>query len=183
MSDQIDQLATALSKAQGEMGVAYKNQKNPFFKSSYADFQAIVDASRPALCKYGLSVTQSLSVDDGNSILVSILMHSSGQWICSVARHNPSKSDIQSLSSYNTSLKRMCYASLVGVATSDDDDGNASVENNRCNNAEFVGDAELAYLSQFSPEYLQKVLAFNKVSSLNELTMQQFEQVKRSQKK
>lgn len=132
MSDQIDQLATALAKAQAEMEVAGKNQKNPFFKSNYADFEAIINASRPALTKNGLSVIQSISEDaSGSSCLITILMHSSGQWIKSKARHNPPKSDIQSLSSYNTYLKRMCYTSLVGVATGDDDDGEAAVAPSR----------------------------------------------------
>ena len=135
MSENIDQLATALAKAQGEMSVAGKNQKNPFFKSSYADFEAIINASRPALSKYGLSVIQSIMSDDaGNSSLITMLMHSSGQWIQSVAKHNPQKTDVQSLSSYNTYLKRMCYTSLIGVATGDDDDGEAAVSYTRTNN-------------------------------------------------
>ena len=136
MSDQIDQLATALAKAQGEMSVAGKNQKNPFFKSNYADFEAIIHASRPALSKYGLSVVQPPMIQqDGESYLVTILMHSSGQWIKSTAKHNPPKTDIQSLSSYNTYLKRMCYASLVGVATGDDDDGEAATAPTRSNSS------------------------------------------------
>ncbi len=129
MSPNIDQLATALCKAQSEMNIAERNQKNPFFKSTYANFEAIIAASRPALCKYGLSIVQSPFVgEDGNSYLITILMHSSGQWIKSKARHNPAKTDIQSLASYNTYLKRMCYASLVGVSTGgEDDDGQAAV--------------------------------------------------------
>lgn len=129
MSPNIDQLATALSKAQNEMNIAERNQKNPFFKSTYANFEAILAASRPALCKYGLSVVQSPFIgEDGNSYLITLLMHSSGQWIKSKARHNPAKTDIQSLASYNTYLKRMCYASLVGVSTGgEDDDGQAAV--------------------------------------------------------
>jgi len=146
MSLEIDQLATALAKAQGEMAVAGKNQKNPFFKSTYADFEAIINASRPSLSKYGLSVVQPPFISEnststsesssqiGNSYLVTILMHSSGQWIKSIARHNPPKNDIQSLSSYNTYLKRMCYTSLIGVATGDDDDGEAAVSHTRSNN-------------------------------------------------
>ena len=147
MSLEIDQLATALAKAQGEMAVAGKNQKNPFFKSTYADFEAIINASRPALSKYGLSVVQPPFISEsptstpeqsnsqiGNSYLVTMLMHSSGQWIKSIARHNPPKNDIQSLSSYNTYLKRMCYTSLIGVATGDDDDGEAAVSHTRSNN-------------------------------------------------
>lgn len=133
MSDQIDQLATALAKAQGEMLVAGKNQKNPFFKSNYADFEAIIAASRPALSKYGLSVVQSPFVcDNGSSFLETILLHSSGQWIKSRAMHQPAKQDVQSLSSYNTYLKRMCYTSLIGVAVGDeDDDGNRASEPSR----------------------------------------------------
>jgi hypothetical protein len=128
MSPSIDQLATALCKAQSEMNIAERNQKNPFFKSTYANFEAIIAASRPALCKYGLSIVQSPFVgEDGNSYLITILMHSSGQWVKSKARHNPAKTDIQSLASYNTYLKRMCYASVVGVSTGgEDDDGQAA---------------------------------------------------------
>jgi hypothetical protein len=70
----------------------------------------------------------------GNSYLVTILMHASGQWIKSKARHNPLKNDIQSLASYNTYLKRMCYTSLVGVVTGDeDDDGQAAVAQSKVN--------------------------------------------------
>jgi len=132
MSDQIDQLATALAKAQGEMSVAGKNQKNPFFKSNYADFEAIIAASRPALSKYGLSVVQSPFATEAGSFLETVLLHSSGQWIKSRAMHQPAKTDVQSLSSYNTYLKRMCYTSLIGVAVGDeDDDGNKASEPSR----------------------------------------------------
>lgn len=134
MSRDIDQLGIALAKAQGEFNVAYKGSNNPFFKSKYADFESIVTASRAALSKNGLSVIQApfIFTEDGNSYLITILLHSSGQWIKSIARHNPPKSDVQSLSSYNTYLKRMCYTSLVGVVTSDeDDDGEAAVAPSR----------------------------------------------------
>ena len=128
MSANIDNLQQLLAKAQAEMNIADRNQKNPFFKSSYADFEAIIAASRPALCKYGLSVVRSPFVcEDGNSYLITILMHNSGQWIKSKARHNPAKTNVQSLASYNTYLKRMCYASLVAVSTGgEDDDGQAA---------------------------------------------------------
>ena len=60
-------------------------------------------------------------------------MHASGQWIKSKARHNPPKNDIQSLASYNTYLKRMCYTSIIGLATGEDDDGEAAVAPTRTN--------------------------------------------------
>jgi len=133
MSDSIDQLATALAKAQAEFFIASKDSNNPFFKSKYADFESVVAASRPALTKYGLSVVQNVyRFDDGNHYLVTLLLHSSGQWVKSKAQHNPQKNDIQSLSSYNTYLKRMCYSSMVGVVTGEaDDDGEAAVQHSR----------------------------------------------------
>lgn len=128
MSESINELATALAKAQGEMPVAYKNSKNPFFKSMYADFESITNACIPSMSKYGLSFFQSINEEDGNSYLITVVMHSSGQWIKSKARIKPAKDDVQAFSSYNTYLKRICLSSIVGIATGEsDDDGEGSV--------------------------------------------------------
>lgn len=128
MSESIDQLATALAKAQGEMPVAYKNAKNLFFKSNYADFESITNACVPSMSKYGLSFFQSINEEEGNSYLITVVMHSSGQWIKSKARIKPAKDDVQAFSSYNTYLKRICLSSIVGIATGEsDDDAEASM--------------------------------------------------------
>lgn len=128
MSDSINELAISLCKAQAEFKVAEKNQKNPFFKSNYADFQSIVAASRPALTKNNLAVVQQITLDDSQQLLVTKLLHSSGQWIQSIAKITPQKTDVQSFSSYITYLKRIMYCSLISVVTGDeDDDGNAAV--------------------------------------------------------
>jgi len=132
-SSEIKDLTIALAKAQSEMSVAGLNKTNPYFKSSYADLQAIIAASRPALTKNGLSVSQQITFDqEGLSTLTTILFHASGQWILSKARITPLKNDIQSVCSYVTYLKRMCYAALIGVVTGDeDDDGEAAVATSR----------------------------------------------------
>jgi ERF superfamily protein len=132
-SDEIKELATALAKAQSEYDTAELNKVNPYFKSRYADFTAVVSASRPALTKNGLSVTQEISNDDTGALwCITELMHTSGQWKLSKFRMLPPKNDIQSISSYNTYVKRMCYASLVGVVTGDeDDDGENAVATSR----------------------------------------------------
>ena len=128
-SAECNELATALSKAQSEFKVAEKNKKNPFFKSNYADFQSIVAASRPALTKNGLAILQKIiAPKDDDQILVTKLLHSSGQWTQSTTRILPLKSDVQSFSSYITYIKRIAYASLVGVVAGDeDDDGEGAV--------------------------------------------------------
>lgn len=122
-SSEMKDLFAALAKAQSEMSGASLNKENPYFKSRYADFAEIVRASRPALTKYGLGVMQEIKItEDGQSVLHTLLTHASGQWIESRMRIIPPKNDIQSISSYVTYLKRLCYASLIGVAIGEEDD-------------------------------------------------------------
>lgn len=119
----IDDLATSLSKAQAEMHVAGLNKKNPFFKSSYADFKEIVEASREALSKNMLSVVQAIiDEQDECRYLYTTLLHGSGQFIESKIKIVAPKADVQSLAGTVTYLKRMAYSALIGVVTGDEDD-------------------------------------------------------------
>ncbi len=174
MSEQIDQLATALSKAQLEFEIARKNKSNPFFKSKYADLEEMIRVSRPSLCKYGLSVSQFPMIEEEKAgTLITLLLHSSGQWLKSTVKYSPAKTDIQSLASNNTSLKRMAYAGIVGIATSDeDDDSDTTVHSFR---SQRVGPTEISYLQAMPEATQQKILAYNKVSRLDELTMEQYD--------
>lgn len=172
MSYNINELATALAKAQSEFTTAKKDKDNPFFKSKYADFESVVNSTRPALTKHGLSVVQNVYRDtDGHHYLITLLLHSSGQWIKSKAQHNPQKSDVQSLSSYNTYLKRMCYSSMVGAITGEgDDDGNAASN-------QALDSQQLNYLLSLPDDLQQKICAYNKVNKIEELTVEQYEKV------
>lgn len=171
MSEQIDQLATALAKAQGEFTPAKKDKDNPFFKSKYADFESVVAATRPALTKHGLSVVQNVYHCDTHTYLITLLLHASGQWIKSKAQHNPQKADIQSLASYNTYLKRMCYASIVGAVTSDhDDDGNQA-------SSQYIDSQQINHLLTLSEDLQRKICSYNKVNRLEDLTTDQYERV------
>lgn len=126
-STQLNELFMALSKAQGEMESCGLESDNPFFKSKYAKLPAIIKASRPALIKHGLCVTQDISSNEKGQIVVrTILAHSSGQFIPSEISYTPAKTDIQSLGSVITYLRRYSYAAVVGVIITDDedDDGN-----------------------------------------------------------
>lgn len=125
-SEAIDLLATALAKAQSEMSVAHEDSNNPFFKSKYADLAAIIKASRPHLTKNGLSVTQQvLSYDNGSTMLHTVLMHNSGQWIESTMRILPPKTDPQSLGLYITYMRRYAYGALVNTVPGKGEDDDA----------------------------------------------------------
>lgn len=131
-SDDINDLTTALAKAQSEMIIAVPNKENPYFKNRYADLLSIINATRPALTKNGLSVVQNIIQSDDGQMLHTILFHTSGQYIESRMRIVPPKNDIQTIHSYSTYLKRIAYSSLIGVVTpGDDDDGEIAMLQSR----------------------------------------------------
>ena len=79
-SETINELATALAKAQMQMKPAGMNADNPFFHSKYADLAAVWEACRKPLSDNGLSVVQGVECDT-ERYLETMLLHSSGQWI------------------------------------------------------------------------------------------------------
>ena len=126
-SPTIGKIADALSKAQAEMQHAAKTADNPFYKSKYADLPAVIDAARPHLAKNSLSVCQLTEFNESGVTLITQLMHSSGEWLCGYYPVRPIKNDPQGMGSALTYARRYSYQSLVGIATSvDDDDGNAA---------------------------------------------------------
>ena len=128
-SDQINELATALAKAQGAMRFAIKDANNPFFKSKYADLSSVVEAIREALSGNGLSYMQHLHPSEKHEVCVeTILLHASGQWIsCGTLTVPVSKHDAQGFGSALTYARRYSLSAAVGVVA-DDDDGNAAAQ-------------------------------------------------------
>jgi len=124
-SEAINELAMALSKAQGEITGALKDSANPFFKSKYADLASCWDACRPALAKNAIAVIQIPEVIDGHLYLTTTLAHSSGQWMRGSLPCNPKDASDQATGSSITYARRYALAAFVGIAQVDDD-GNAS---------------------------------------------------------
>lgn len=121
MSDNVNEIFGALAKAQGKIQPASKDKSNPFFKSKYADLSSVWDACREALSENGLSVIQIPQTKPEGTFLISILGHSSGQWIRGDVLVPLAKNDPQSVGSALTYFRRYCLSSLVGVAPEDDD--------------------------------------------------------------
>src|SRR5687768_11051137 len=80
-SQSLNELFAALAKAQGQMTHAKKDKKNPFFKSSYADLASVWEVCREPLTNNGLSLSQQVEGSKTEMYLVTMLGHSSGQWI------------------------------------------------------------------------------------------------------
>ena len=123
-SREINELATALAKAQGQIKGATKDTTNPHFKSKYADLSSVWDACREPLSKNGLSVIQYGASNGAGYVIRTRLMHSSGQWMegetpCIISGR--ATNEMQALGSAITYARRYGLAAIVGVAPEDDD--------------------------------------------------------------
>lgn len=124
-------LAKSLLAAQKEMGVALKDSKNPFFKSKYADLNAVIDACVPVLNKHGISVLQPtthvVNTINGEmrSIVRTTLLHEDGETMTSDTEIICSKpNDPQAMGSAISYARRYGLQAFV-VLKAEDDDGNA----------------------------------------------------------
>lgn len=127
-SEQINEIAAALSKAQAVIAGAVKDSVNPHFKSAYADLASVWEACRKPLTDHGLSVAQTAATEDGRVGVTTLLMHASGQWISDTLVMKPTKDDPQGVGSCITYARRYALAAMVGVAPEDDDGNAASVK-------------------------------------------------------
>jgi hypothetical protein len=125
-SEQINELAAALAKAQGQIQGAVKDSTNPAFKSRYADLASVWDACRVALSLNGLAVLQGPALVGQGVSVTTRLLHSSGQWAESTLVLPMDKATAQGAGSAITYARRYALAAMVGVAPDDDDDGNAA---------------------------------------------------------
>ena len=126
-SESIAKIAAAIVKAQSIMGNAIKDAKNPFFKSSYANLNAVREAVLPAMNANGISVLQPTIQIDGKSFVETVLLHESGEFISSLTEVVVSKAnDAQQQGSGISYARRYGLQSLANIGA-DDDDGETAV--------------------------------------------------------
>ncbi len=132
-SENVNELATALAVAQGQMKPARMNATNPFLKSKYADLGAVMDACRDVLSINGLSFVQMAFTPPmehyGPAVGVeTMLMHKSGQWLRESfvlpVGDEKGKSIMQVAGSAISYARRYALASMLGIVADEDSDGN-----------------------------------------------------------
>lgn len=121
-SEQIEEIAAALAKAQAEVKNPSFNRVNPHFKSKYADLGEVLSVVRPALSKHGIAIMQMTDVTDTGIVLHTRLTHTSGQWIEGVYPVSQLGTH-QQMGAALTYAKRQALSAIVGVAGEDDTDG------------------------------------------------------------
>jgi hypothetical protein len=124
-SETIGELAKALSAFQSEVKQPTKDKENPFFKSKYVDLQSVVQAITSVANKHGLSFIQYPLNQENKVGIVTIVLHSSGEYIESEPIFaTPVKQDAQATGSVITYLKRYSLSAMFGITSDEDDDGN-----------------------------------------------------------
>jgi hypothetical protein len=113
-------ISQALVKFQSQLKPVNKDSENPFFKSSYADLSSILQAVMPLLSANGLALSQPMKVQDGTTILITRLIHESGESIESemILPHHADPQKFGALISY---YKRYQLSALLSVSTCDED--------------------------------------------------------------
>jgi len=124
MSETINQLATALSIAQGQIEDATKSSKNDFYKSKYADLASVRAAVRQPFADNGLSVVQFPRTVPGGVEVETMLLHSSGEFMAETL-FMPVKHEPHPIGSGISYARRYALMSIANLAA-DDDDGNAA---------------------------------------------------------
>jgi len=127
-SEQLNELAGALSKVQAEIKAVSRDSSNPFFKSKYAGLEAVLDSLFALLPKNDLCLIQTVQMDERGEHcgLETTLLHSSGQWICGFQPLRPVKDDPQGMGSAITYARRYGAAAICGLAQEDDDGNKAA---------------------------------------------------------
>ena len=126
-SQEINALATALVSAQAEFSAVPKGSTNPFFKSKYAALPDVVASAGPVLAKHGLAVSQHVTTNEqGADMLITYLLHVSGEYIAHGMMLHMVKDDPQAQGSAITYARRYAYMSALGLVADDDDDGNSA---------------------------------------------------------
>lgn len=125
-SESINELATALCIAQSQIEGAKKESQGYNYK--YANLDVVLDCLKKPFKENGLSYVQSSRMtESGNIVLVTVLMHKSGQWISGEVPVKESTKDgqklneLQVLGSALSYMRRYAISAMCGIAQTDDD--------------------------------------------------------------
>jgi len=127
------ELPSALAKVQNEVKNPKFNQENPHFKMKYADLAEVFNTIRPVLTKHGLSVWQDVYTEEDKVVIVTEILHESGEYLRSSPLKIPASRggkgiDAQSIGAAISYGKRYQVSAMIGIAAESDDDGESLMD-------------------------------------------------------
>ena len=111
-----------IHEAKKEIGVVKKNAKNPHFKNTYADLNALIDAVEPILLEKGLIMLQPIK---DAKVFTQIIDIDTFESVESCIDLSPNLT-AQALGSQITYYRRYTLQSLMSLQSDDDDGQKAS---------------------------------------------------------
>lgn len=130
-SESTKEISKALSIAQSKITNVTKDKAGYGYK--YAELASCLEVIKTPLTESELAFTQLTSIlESGQPVLISMLLHSSGEWIRSILHLNAQGSkqmnDTQALGSAITYLRRYALCAMFGIAQEDDDGDSAGAK-------------------------------------------------------
>jgi hypothetical protein len=129
ISKDIAKIALALSKAQATIENVGKDKQGYGYK--YADLASCLQAIKKPMSDNGLSITQLVTSENDKPMLITLLMHESGQWLKSVfpiesvivktKAGTVTGNSLQHLGAGLTYCRRYALSAIMGLAQEDDD--------------------------------------------------------------
>lgn len=142
MSERIGEFAEAFAKAQAAMTnpgrnrpVEVKTKDGGKYGFAYATFDAILEVARPALAANGIGYVQAPVFDGRELVLMTTLIHASGQWLEVPMPIIGQWSNPQAFGSALTYAKRYGFCAAVGIAPQEDDDDGAAAAGSQIRDA------------------------------------------------
>lgn len=127
-SPTLGKLAEGLVKVQSAIDDPKKNRKADAGAKQYryADLPTVLDAIREALPDTGLAFLQLPCELDGQPAVMTLLTHTSGEFVETIALLRPQQAGPQAVGSALSYARRYALLSLFGIAA-EDDDGKAAM--------------------------------------------------------
>ena len=125
-SESIDNILPAITKVQLGIERVTKSARNDYFKSNYADLNAVMDACKKLYNDNGITVIQAVDHDEHGEFVETTLMHESGQYIASRMKLRATKEDMQAYGSAVTYARRYTLQTITFLGAEDDDANEAS---------------------------------------------------------
>lgn len=162
-SETITKLAAALAKAQAKIAdptMSGEGQvgggKTAARKYPYALLTDVLAVARVALGDQGIFLLQAVDID--RNVMLTRLVHSSGEWLETDYPMAPRNSDPQRQGSANTYARRYALMTILGIAGERDDDGAGAAPTGKLDPQTIRQEGSDAGRAWMAREYLAKAV-------------------------
>lgn len=124
-SESIKTISSAFLAIQKELKNPAQTKENPFFHSSYAPLNEILDIIRPICNKHNCIISQDIKNENENINISTILIHESGEFIQQEGLSLPNEKNTAQAGGISVTYgRRYSIQAFFGIASEEDNDGN-----------------------------------------------------------